>query len=137
LNWIGLKYTPTNQDPYQLQDRLRSFDEKVIRSNGVAGGGVKKQELETRDYPRHVTFCDRPLLDALVAELTETLRTRYVPEPSNDMDEYLQFNLEHLRSLERHGLDVSANLAACKETIRTTDLAKWTERQKHLEKDSN
>jgi hypothetical protein len=72
-----------------------------------------------------------------VAELTETLRTRYVPEPSNAIDEFLRSNLERLRSLESHGLDVSADLAACEEIIRTTDLAKWTECQKHLENDSN
>jgi len=98
---------------------------------------MKKAELETWDYPRHVTFCDRPLLDALVAELTETLRTRYVPEPSNHMDEFLRLHLERLRSLERRGLDVPADIASFEEQLQTTDLAKWTECQKHLEKDSN
>jgi hypothetical protein len=134
LNWISLKYTPAKQDPSQLRKRLRSFDEKIIIDDEVVGADMKRSQLV---QPQHVTFCDRSLLDALVAELTETLCTRYVPEPSNGIDEFLRSNLERLRSLESHGIDVSADLAACEEIIRTTDLAKWTECQKHLEKDSN
>jgi hypothetical protein len=95
----------------------------------MEGGQMKQFQLQTSYYPKCIKFQDCPLLNQLVAELTETFCTHYVEAPSDVMDNHLKHYLGLLQ-------EVGGNSAEIEKDLQNTKLAKWRVCQKCLEESS-
>jgi hypothetical protein len=82
LVWMALRYTACNLCPQDVVALLQGFDERHIGLETAKGGSTKGMWMLSRQIPKRVRFTDRPALDALIADLTELLATRYTPPPA-------------------------------------------------------
>jgi serine/threonine protein kinase len=65
-------------------DLTNFLDEAHERANGLRGGNLKMAFLVAHSIPNDVKFDDRPRLDELIIDLTNTFAVQYKPEPSDE-----------------------------------------------------
>ena len=82
------------------RDLLMPFDEAFKVGDGVRGGIHKQVSLTDNKIPRHVKFNDRPHLDALIEELTETFAFRYKKLTKDDFKKFDELEATGLHSEE-------------------------------------
>jgi hypothetical protein len=84
LTWMALRLTKhTISGGTDLNIFLKTFDEAHDVKDGVWGGLLKEVFLLRRRIPKEVKFNDRPHLDKLIRDLTETFAVRYEEPPTN------------------------------------------------------
>jgi hypothetical protein len=98
------------------------FDEAFSTEQGTNGGRLKAYSLTTRQIPQSVIFRDRPVLDQLVEELTDTLSVRYEKRPAAESFEALVIARNHPAIPE----SVISEMVAFKYEVRTNRLASST-----------
>jgi hypothetical protein len=100
LIWMALHFTNhTISRRISLDYILGSFDDAYEVEGGVNGGQYKRWLLLTRDIPHEVKFDDRPQLDKLIEELTDTFAVRYDRPPSAEDISSSEAYHQHLRDI--------------------------------------
>jgi hypothetical protein len=99
----------TNHDG-DLKELLRPFDEAYEARNGVKGGKLKRGSLRDRDIPEQVKFKNRPHLDDLINDLTETFAVRYEPLPSNKKPALFENYMSDRKTRMDNGLPAESQL---------------------------